>query len=142
MVIFRFLVVFVIFTAFLCVGMACSGNEPSNLITGKSEQSRPDVEPKQDQQREQPVTADRDQLPGVQPPRAESAPPADMPKTLALTGTIARDGEDIMLVTDLGDYVIAGQDLSSMVGKSVNVTGAVEESGGKYTINVLSFSEN
>jgi hypothetical protein len=41
----------------------------------------------------------------------------------------------------LGDYILAGQDLSAMVGKTVNVTGAVEETGGQYTINVTSFSE-
>ena len=138
MVIFRSLVVFTILAAFICVGMACSSKEPSNQLTGKTENSQPATEPMEDQQ----VAAGQDQLPGVQSPQAESAPPATAPKTLALTGTVAQEGDDIMLVTDLGDYVIAGQDLSSMVGKSVNVTGAVEESGGKYTINVLSFSEN
>lgn len=138
MVIFRSLIVFAVLAAFLCVGMACSGKEPSNQLTGKTEKNQTATEPKP----EQPVAVKEDQLPGVQPPKAESAPPAAMPKTLALTGTIAQEGDDIMLVTDLGDYLVAGQDLSSMVGKSVNVTGAVEETGGKYTINVLSFSEN
>lgn len=139
MVIFRTLMIFVILAAFLCVGVGCSSKEPSKQLTEKTEDAQPAAEPNE----EQPDAAAQDKLPGVQPKQAESvAPPAAMPKTLALTGTIAQEGDEIMLVTDLGDYVIAGQDLSSMVGKSVNVTGAVEEADGKYTINVLSFSEN
>ena len=138
MVIFRSLVILAILASFLCVGVGCSSKEPSNQITGKKEESQPAAEPKQ----EQPAAASKEQLPGVQPKQAETTPPAATPKTLALTGTIAQEGDQILLVTDLGDYVVAGQDLSSMVGKSVNVTGAVEETGGKYTINVLSFSEN
>lgn len=138
MVIFRSLVILAMLTAFLCVGVGCSSKEPSNQITGKNEESQSATEPEEDQ----PAAASQEKLPGVQPKQAESASPAAMPKTLALTGTIAQEGDEILLVTDLGDYVVAGQDLSSMVGKSVNVTGAVEEAGGKYTINVLSFSEN
>ncbi len=138
MVIIRSLVILAVLTAFLGVGAGCSSKEPSNQITGKKEESQPAAETKQ----EQPAAASQEKLPGVQPEQAESAPPAAMPETLALTGTIAQEGDQILLVTDLGDYVVAGQDLSSMVGKSVNVTGAVEETGGKYTINVLSFSEN
>jgi hypothetical protein len=138
MVIFRSLVMIATLAAFLCLGMACSGKESSSTVTGRTDESQPAAESKE----EQPVAATQEKLPGVQPQQAESAPPASMPKTLALTGTVAQEGDDIMLVTDLGDYVIAGQDLSSMVGKSVNVTGAVEEADGKYTINVHSFSEN
>jgi hypothetical protein len=138
MVIFRSLVLVVTLAAFLCIGMACSSKEPSNTLTSKTEESQPAVEPEQ----EQPVAAAKEESMDEQAQQAETATPAEMPKTLALTGTIAQEGDDIMLVTDLGDYVVAGQDLSSMVGKSVNVTGAVEEVGGKYTINVLSFSEN
>jgi hypothetical protein len=138
MVIFRSLVLVVTLAAFLCIGMACSSKEPSNTLTSKTEESQPAAEPEQ----EQPVAAAKEESMDEQAQQAETATPAEMPKTLALTGTIAQEGDDIMLVTDLGDYVVAGQDLSSMVGKSVNVTGAVEEVGGKYTINVLSFSEN
>jgi len=140
MVIFRSLVIVAILAAFLCVGVGCSSKDTSSQITGKQEESQPAAEP----EKEQPAAASQEKLPGVQPEQAEStpAPAAAMPKTLALTGTIAQEGDEIMLVTDLGDYVIAGEDLSSMVGKSVNVTGAVEEADGKYTINVLSFSEN
>jgi hypothetical protein len=138
MVIFRSLVLIVTLAAFLCIGMACSSKEPSNTLTSKTEESQPAAEPEQ----EQPVAAAQEESMDEQAQQAETAAPAEMPKTLALTGTIAQEGDEIMLVTDLGDYVVAGQDLSSMVGKSVNVTGAVEEVGGKYTINVLSFSEN
>lgn len=138
MVIFRSLVLIVTLAAFLCIGMACSSKEPSNTLTSKTEESQPVAEP----EKEQPVAAAQEGSMDEQAQQAETAAPAEMPKTLALTGTIAQEGDEIMLVTDLGDYVVAGQDLSSMVGKSVNVTGAVEEVGGKYTINVLSFSEN
>ncbi len=139
MVIFRSLVVIAILAAFLCVGVGCSSKDTPSQATGKQEESQPAAESKP----EQPVAATDEKLPGVQQQeQAESAPATAMPKTLALTGTIAQEGDQIMLVTDLGDYVVAGQDLSSMIGKSVNVTGAVEEADGKYTINVLSFSEN
>ncbi len=138
MVIFRSLAIIVTLVAFLGLGVGCSSKDSSNQMTSKAEEAQPAAE----QQGEQPVAATQEKLPGVQPEQAESTQPAAMPKTLALTGTVAQEGDDIMLVTDLGDYVIAGQDLSSMVGKSVNVTGAVEEADGKYTINVLSFSEN
>lgn len=138
MVVFRSLVIIVTLIAFLGIGVGCSSKESTNQITGKAEEAQPAAEQKQ----EQPVATTQEKLPGVEPQQAASAPPAAMPKTLALTGTIAQEGDQIMLVTDLGDYVIAGQDLSSMVGKSVNVTGAVEEADGKYKINVLSFSEN
>jgi outer membrane murein-binding lipoprotein Lpp len=143
MVIFRSLVLMVTLAAFLCIGMACSSKEPSNTISSNTEESQPAAAPA-DQMKEQPVAAapDESQAAGEQAQQAEPAAPAEAPKTLALTGTIAQEGDDIMLVTDLGDYVVAGQDLSTMVGKSVNVTGAVEEVGGKYTINVISFSEN
>lgn len=143
MVIFRSLVLMVTLAAFLCIGTACSSKEPSNTISSKTEESQPAAAPA-DQEQKPPVAAAQEAAPGAGEQAQQSEPAAsdEMPKTLALTGTIAQEGDNIMLVTDLGDYVVAGQDLSSMVGKSVNVTGAVKEEGGKYTINVLSFSEN
>ncbi len=138
MVSFRSLVMMMTVAAFVFVGMACSSKEPSKALTSKADEGQQATEQKQ----EQPVAATDEKSPDMQSEQAESAPAAAMPKTLALTGTIAQEGDDIMLVTDLGDYVVTGQDLSSMVGKSVNVTGAVEETDGKYTINVTSFSEN
>ena len=136
MVIFRSMVVFMVLAAFLCMGTACSSKEPANQLTGKTEQAQPAAE--KDQAQAQPAAAPQESQMQAESKEGESA---EVPKMLALTGTIEKEGEDIVLITDLGDYVISGQDLSAMVGKTVNVTGAVEEAGGKYTINVISFSE-
>lgn len=139
MVTFRSIVIFMVLAAFLSMGAACSSKEPANQLTGADKESQPAAE----RTEEQPAAASQERQPGMesQETAAEQAAPAAMPKTLALTGTVEQAGDDIMLVTDLGDYILSGQDLSAMVGKTINVTGAVEETGGQYTINVISFSE-
>jgi len=133
------MVIFMVLAAFLSMGVACSSKEPSNQLTGVTKEDLPAAEMKEDQ----PVAASQEGQPGMAPKAMDekAALPMATSKTMALTGTIAQEGDDLMLVTDLGDYVIAGQDLSGMVGKTVNVTGAVQESGGQYTINVISVSE-
>lgn len=130
MVTFRSIVIFMVLAAFLSMGAACSSKEPANQLTGADKES-------------QPAAASQERQPGIESKEtaAEQAPPAAMPKTMALTGTVEQAGDNIVLVTDLGDYILSGQDLSAMVGKTVDVTGAVEETGGQYTINVISFSE-
>lgn len=139
MVTFRSIVIFLVLAAFVFLGAACSSKEPANQLTGADKESRPAAE----RTEEQPATASQEGQPAMesQETAAEQATPAAMPKTMALTGTVEQAGDNIMLVTDLGDYILSGQDLSAMVGKTINVTGAVEEAGGQYTINVISFSE-
>lgn len=138
MVIFRSIVVVMVLAAFLAMGVGCSSKESPNQITGMTEEGQPAAESEGDQ----PVATTQEKLPGVAPQEvAKEATPAAESKTLALTGTVEQNGDNMVLSTDLGDYIIAGQDLSELVGKTVNVTGAVEESNGQYTINVLSFSE-
>ncbi|MGD8833320.1 MAG: hypothetical protein PVJ84_00690 [Desulfobacteraceae bacterium] len=138
MVILRSIVVVMVLAAFLSMGVGCSSKESPNQLTGMTKESQPAAESKGDQ----PVTTAQEKLPGVAPKEvADKAPAAAESKTLALTGTVEQEGDNMVLSTDLGDYIIAGEDLSGLVGKTVNVTGAVEEANGKYTINVLSFFE-
>lgn len=127
-----------VLAAFVSLAVGCSSNEPPNKLSGVANEGQPaSAKPE-----EQPVATTEGSLPGVAPKEvAEEEAPAPTPKTLALTGTIEKAGDNMVLSTDLGDYIISGQDLSEMVGKTVNVTGAVEEANGQYTINVLSFSE-
>lgn len=137
--IFRSLVLFMVLAAFLSLGVACSSNESPQQASDVTKESQPAAESKE----EKPVAATQERLPEPAPQKvAQEEPPAAVPKTLALTGTVAKDGEKTVLSTDLGDYIIEGQDLSEMVGKVVNVTGAVEEVNGEYTINVISFSQD
>jgi hypothetical protein len=140
MVIFHSIVRIMVLAAFLSMGAGCSGKDPSNQVSGVNKESRPAVETTGDQ----PVATTQEKLPGLAPgevAKEETPAAAAAPKTLALTGTVEQDGDNIVLSTDLGDYIITGQDLSAMIGKTVNVTGAVEESKGRYIINILSFSE-
>lgn len=139
MVTFRSIVIFMVLAAFVLLGAACSSKEPANQLTGADKESQSTAE----RTEKQPVAASQEGQPASesQETAAEQASPTAMPKTMALTGKVEQAGDNIMLVTDLGDYILSGQDLSDMVGKTINVTGAVEESGGQYTINVISFSE-
>lgn len=45
------------------------------------------------------------------------------------------------MTSESGEYSLSGEDLSNMVGKTVKVTGAVEEAAGRYIIKVTSVSE-
>jgi hypothetical protein len=138
MVTFRSVVIFLVSATFLSLAVGCSSNESPNKLSGVEKEGQPAAAKTE----EQPVAATEGKLPGAVPEEAaKEEAPAAAPKTLALTGTIEQAGDNMILSTDLGDYIIAGQDLSEMVGKAVNVTGAVEEADGKYTINVISFSE-
>jgi hypothetical protein len=138
MVTFRSVVIIMVLASFLSLAVGCSSNESPNKLSGTANEGQQAAAKPE----EQPVATTEEKLPGVETKDlAKEEAPAAASKTLALTGTIEQAGDNMILSTDLGDYIIAGQDLSEMVGKTVNVTGAVEEADGKYTINVLSFSE-
>lgn len=136
---FRSIAVMMVFVFVLSMGMACSSKEPASQLTGADKENRPAASFE-----EKEATAPEPAVqPGMQPGETASgqAPPEAMPKTLALTGTVQQAGDRILLVTDLGEYILSGKDLSEMVGKTVDVTGAVEEAGGEYRINVISVAE-
>jgi len=74
-------------------------------------------------------------------PAAEAAQPAVTATVAEITGTVEDTDSGVVITSDTGEYAISGQDLSPMIGKKVKVTGAVEESGGRYLIKVESVSE-
>jgi hypothetical protein len=57
-----------------------------------------------------------------------------------ISGTIVKTEEGIALFSDAGNFMIAGQELESLVGKNVKVTGTIDEGSGKPMINVTSVS--
>ena len=90
--------------------MACS--EQSPITTGQ-------VEQKESQ---------------AQPQVAASAPvePAE------IDGTLTQTERGLAVVTDTDTYIVAGQDLSEMIGQKVKVTGAIAEVDGGQVIEVMS----
>ena len=59
-----------------------------------------------------------------------------------LTGVIEQSDQGIVLSADDGEtYVVQGQDLSGMVGKSVKATGTLSEGTSGMTITVTSVEE-
>ena len=61
----------------------------------------------------------------------------------AISGTISKNDQgQIVLSSDDGeDYLVKGQDLSGMVGKSVSVVGTLEEEADGMTLTIVSFKE-
>jgi hypothetical protein len=103
------------------------------------------------QQKNQPVAADPQVATTNESQATQAAEPAQtaqqvspqkLPPTMEISGLVEKADEGIVIVTDLGRYNVLGQDLSNLVGKTVKVTGAVKESDGQYTIDVLSVSES
>jgi hypothetical protein len=58
-----------------------------------------------------------------------------------ITGTVEKTDTGLMIKADEADYLVAGQDLSAMVGKRVKATGMVAEAQGQRTLTVTSCSE-
>jgi len=58
-----------------------------------------------------------------------------------ITGTVEQTDQGVVIASDVGQYFVAGQDLSEMVGKKVKATGTVTEAEGRKTINVTSVTE-
>ena len=63
--------------------------------------------------------------------------------TKEITGTVEQTVKGVVITSEGegGQYLVAGQDLSSMVGKKVKATGTVAEAQGQKTLTVTSFSE-
>jgi ribosome-binding protein aMBF1 (putative translation factor) len=72
---------------------------------------------------------------------SEAAQPTETAQAAEITGTVEDTDAGIVITADSGEYTVSGQDLSNMIGKTVKVTGAVEEAEGRYMIKVTSVSE-
>lgn len=60
---------------------------------------------------------------------------------VSLTGAVEKtDAGTVIKVADT-NYMVAGENLEPMVGKTVKVTGTLSEGEGGTTINVLSYEE-
>ena len=136
----RSMVMILLLSALVILGVACSGNEsPSQLAGAKEERSPAAME----QKGQDSATAMKENQPaGEQAQTAQQNPAEEKTGTVQLTGMVEKGDNGIVIVTDQGKYNVTGQDLSEMVGKTVNVTGAVQESAGQYTIDVVSFEES
>ncbi len=140
MINWRSIIGMILLSALVLMGVACSGNEPPSKLAGVKQEGQSATMEQKDTTA---GTAVQQSQPGNEPVQtAQQATPGEMPKAVELTGTVEQGSDGVVLVTDLGKYSVIGQDLSEMVGKTVKVTGAVEESAGQYTIKVLSFSES
>ena len=138
MVTVRSFFVVALLSAVVVLGFGCSGNEPPKQAAETNQEHQQAMS----QENAQPQAMNQEGQANNEPVQATGDKSSmGMPKTVAISGTVEKAGDGIVIVTDLGKYNVIGQDLSGMIGKTVNVTGAVEESGGQYTINVLSVSE-
>lgn len=80
---------------------------------------------------------DAAQAPAVAPPAGE----VGNPEVAEIMGTVLDSGGEIVVFTNQGNFSVAGEDLSDMVGKTVRVLGSLEESEGRRTIKVISVYE-
>lgn len=60
----------------------------------------------------------------------------DAPRTV--TGIVARTDNGLAIRSGGGEYMVAGKDLSNLVGKKVAATGTITDFGGRKTIAVTS----
>ena len=63
--------------------------------------------------------------------------------TNEITGTVEQTDQGVVITSEGegGQYLVAGQDLSAMVGKKVKASGTVTEAEGRKTITVTSATE-
>ncbi|RJQ81652.1 MAG: hypothetical protein C4519_08725 [Desulfobacteraceae bacterium] len=88
-----------------------------------------------DKQDQEETPSDQDQ---AQPEEAPSDQ-ADQ-QIYEISGTVVTTEEGIAIFSAEGNYLVAGQDLTDLVGKNVTVTGTLEESPGKTIIIISSVS--
>ncbi len=137
MIKFRSVFIVIVLSVVVAMGVACSNKEAPSQTAGANEEGQPAAMEQGDQAA---MEEQQSQAGGEMAEQAEEA--AQMPKSVELTGMVEQGDNGVVIVTDLGKYNVTGQDLSSMVGKTVKVTGALEESAGEYTINVESVEES
>ncbi len=57
----------------------------------------------------------------------------------SITGTVEKTDQGIVIAADNGEtYIVAGQDLSGLVGQTVKATGTLAESHAGKTLTVIS----
>ena len=103
---------------------ACSEKQPATIgqaQPGSSSQQAPSVA-----QVEQTAA----QVPPAGTTMAEHEP-------VEIGGTLMQTEKGLAVVTDTQTYVVAGKDLTGMLGKTVTVTGAIAEVDGSQVINVM-----
>ena len=106
--------------------------------TSKNDSSQPVASNQQDQQTmaEQKPAATSEQNPAM---TATASPAPSVP--VEVTGKVENTDAGIVIATNMFDYHVTGQDLTSMIGKTVRAKGTVQESDGKYSISVESVQE-
>jgi predicted nucleic acid-binding Zn-ribbon protein len=134
----RSVFIFMLLSAMVAMGVACSSNESPSQMAGAQDESQPAAM----EQGDQAAAAAEQQSQSASEMAEQADQTAQMPKSVELTGMVEEGDNGVVIVTDLGKYNVTGQDLSGMVGKTVKVTGALEESAGQYTINVESVEES
>jgi hypothetical protein len=127
---------------------ACSQKSPDQQSAAPGQEQR--AQPAAQAPVQAPAAQEQAQQPAVGQPSRQAAseqPPAEVAtseKAAAqpeeISGTIVKTEEGIALFSDAGNFMIAGQELDSLVGKNVKVTGTVDEGSGKPMINVTSVS--
>jgi predicted nucleic acid-binding Zn-ribbon protein len=138
MVKLRSVFIFILLLAVAAMGVACSGNESPSQMAGAKDEGQPAAM----EQGDKAASAMEQESQSASEMAQSAEQSAEMPKSVEITGMVEQGDNGVVIVTDLGKYSVAGQDLSSMVGKTVKVTGALEESAGQYTINVESVEES
>lgn len=72
------------------------------------------------------------------------SPPSQPAQEETIAGTVLKTDQGIVIEADDGDYLVKGakaQELAKMVGKLVEVTGVITESGKGDVMEVKSFEE-
>ena len=72
---------------------------------------------------------------GTGMPSADDTP-VEEAEIVEISGVLEQNAAGIMLVSESGKYLVIGQDLTDMVGKTVTIEGEVEESDGQMKIMV------
>jgi uncharacterized protein YdeI (BOF family) len=72
---------------------------------------------------------------GTGMPSADDTP-VEKAETVEISGVLEQNAAGIMLVSERGKYLVIGQNLTEMVGKTVTIEGEVEENGGQMKITV------
>ena len=127
---------------------ACSQKSPGqqSAAPGQGQQ----VQPAAQAPAQEPAALEPAQQPAIQQPSqqaaSQQAPAEAAPSEKAaakpeeISGTIVKTEEGVALFSDAGNFMIAGQELDSLVGKNVKATGTIDEGSGKPMINVISVS--
>jgi hypothetical protein len=66
--------------------------------------------------------------------------PAEEDNRIEISGIIERSDSGLVLVSDFGDYLMAGKGIAGMIGKEVEVVGTVVDTDDGLKINVISIS--